>query len=228
LDAQQAFLYEKLNEFCGKINEEIDEDFLVALKKAVLIRKMQISANPALLLKGLMSSMDELIEEYAESYEKDNKDMDRLILADKQVKKELSSSEIMRIVHQYARENIITAKNLQAVELTRQLVAQGQKVLVWEIFVENMNTLKNLIEQAINYPVEIINGAVTGQDRQDAIYRFRNGDSMVLIANPATLAESISLHKVCQNAIYVNRNFNAAQFIQSKDRIHRINMPNGR
>lgn len=227
LDVQQAFLYEKLNEFCGKINEEIDEDFLVALKKAVLIRKMQISANPALLLKGLMSSMDELIEEYAESYEKDNKDMDRLILADKQVKKELSSSEIMRIVHQYARENIITAKNLQAVELTRQLVAQGQKVLVWEIFVWNMNTLKNLIEQAINYPVEIINGAVTGQDRQDAIYRFRNGDRMVLIANPATLAESISLHKVCQNAIYVNRNFNAAQFIQSKDRIHRINMPNG-
>lgn len=50
---------------------------------------------------------------------------------------------------------------------------------------------------------------------------------MVLLANPATLAESISLHKVCQNAIYVNRNFNAAQFIQSKDRIHRINMPAG-
>lgn len=50
---------------------------------------------------------------------------------------------------------------------------------------------------------------------------------MVLIANPATLAESISLHKVCQNAVYVNRNFNAAQFIQSKDRIHRINMPLG-
>ena len=50
---------------------------------------------------------------------------------------------------------------------------------------------------------------------------------MVLLANPATLAESISLHKTCQNAIYVNRNFNAAQFIQSKDRIHRINMPVG-
>ena len=49
-----------------------------------------------------------------------------------------------------------------------------------------------------------------------------------MIANPATLAESISLHKCCQNAIYVNRNYNAAQFIQSKDRIHRINMPKGK
>ena len=227
LDAQQAFLYEKLNAFCGKIKEDIDEDFMVALKKAVLIRKMQISANPALLLKGLLSSMDELMDEYVDSYEKDNADIDRLILADKYIKKELFSSEIMRVVNQYARESITTAKNRQAVELTRELVSQGHKVLVWEIFVDNMNTLNTLIEQGINYPVEISNGAVKGQGRQDAIYRFRNGDSMVLIANPATLAESISLHRVCQNAIYVNRNFNAAQFIQSKDRIHRINMPRG-
>lgn len=227
LDAQQAILYEKLDTFCGKIKEEIDEDFLGALKKAVLIRKMQISANPALLLKGLMSSMEELMEEYAEVYDKGDAEMDRLILADRKIKKELSSSKIMRIVHHYARDNITTAKNLQAVELTRQLVARGKKVLVWEIFVGNMSTLKNLIEQSIIAPVEIINGAVTGRERQDAICRFRNGKSMVLIANPATLAESISLHKVCQNAIYVNRNFNAAQFIQSKDRIHRINMPEG-
>lgn len=133
----------------------------------------------------------------------------------------------MRVINQYAGESITTAKNRQAVELTRRLVNQGHKVLVWEIFVDNMNTLKKLIEQEIGCSVEIINGTVKGQERQEAINRFRNGDSMVLIANPATLAESISLHRVCQNAIYVNRNFNAAQFIQSKDRIHRINMPHG-
>lgn len=55
----------------------------------------------------------------------------------------------------------------------------------------------------------------------------RQEEHIELIASPATLAESISLHKSCQNAIYVNRNYNAAQFIQSKDRIHRINMPEG-
>lgn len=133
----------------------------------------------------------------------------------------------MRVINQYAGESITTAKNRQAVELTRRLVNRGHKVLVWEIFVDNMNTLKKLIEQEVGCSVEIINGTVKGQERQETINRFRNGDSMVLIANPATLAESISLHRVCQNAIYVNRNFNAAQFIQSKDRIHRINMPHG-
>lgn len=133
----------------------------------------------------------------------------------------------MRVINQYAGESITTAKNRQTVELTRLLVSQGQKVLVWEIFVDNMKTLKKQIEQEIGCTVEIINGTVKGQERQEAINRFRNGDSMVLIANPATLAESISLHRVCQNAIYVNRIFNAAQFIQSKDRIHRINMSHG-
>lgn len=227
MDDEQLILYEKLNAFCGKIKEEIDEDFLAALKKAVLIRKMQISANPALLLKGLMSSMDELMEEYADSYYKDDGEIENLVLADNKIKKELLSSGIMRIVQRYAHENITTRKNIQAVKLVQSLVSQGKKVLVWEIFVDNMITLQHLIETTTNISVEIVNGTVTGEERQNAISRFRNGKSMVLIANPATLAESISLHKVCQNAIYVNRNFNAAQFIQSKDRIHRINMPSG-
>jgi hypothetical protein len=90
-----------------------------------------------------------------------------------------------------------------------------------------MEILKDMIEEQLDVKVEMINGAVAGEERQIAIRNFREGNGMILIANPATLAESISLHKVCQNAIYVNRNFNAAQFIQSKDRIHRINMPKG-
>ena len=35
-------------------------------------------------------------------------------------------------------------------------------------------------------------------------------------------SESISLHKACQNAIYYDLNYNAAEFLQSLDRIHRV------
>lgn len=49
----------------------------------------------------------------------------------------------------------------------------------------------------------------------------------VVIANPFAVAESISLHKACHNAIYIERSFNAAHFIQSKDRIHRYGLPAG-
>jgi hypothetical protein len=90
-----------------------------------------------------------------------------------------------------------------------------------------METLRIMLKDKYNIESGIINGTITGEYRQNVINSFRNSDLMVLIASPATLAESISLHKCCQNAIYVNRNFNAAQFIQSKDRINRINMPKG-
>ena len=33
---------------------------------------------------------------------------------------------------------------------------------------------------------------------------------------------SISLHKACHNAIYYDINYNAAEFLQSLDRIHRV------
>lgn len=47
---------------------------------------------------------------------------------------------------------------------------------------------------------------------------------MVLISNPATLGEGISLHQVCHDAIYVDRDFIAGRFLQSLDRIHRLGL----
>jgi SNF2 family DNA or RNA helicase len=44
------------------------------------------------------------------------------------------------------------------------------------------------------------------------------------------LSESVSLHinenkkRVCSHAIYLDRNYNAAQYVQSMDRIHRVGM----
>ena len=37
-----------------------------------------------------------------------------------------------------------------------------------------------------------------------------------------SIAESVSLHKSCRNAIYLERNFNAGQYMQSLSRIFRI------
>lgn len=226
IDEQQE-LYEKLNDFCGKLTDDIDEDFLTNLKKAILIRKMQISANPALLKKSIINSMDELKEEYVEYANKEDASINILAKADKELMGKFAESNIRKIITMFEHGVKETNKNRTAVELAYKLVKEGKKVLIWDIFVNNMEVLKSMLEEKIGGPVELINGTVSGDDRQQSLKRFREGNSMILLANPATLAESISLHKVCQNAIYVNQNFNAAQFIQSKDRIHRINMPEG-
>ena len=47
----------------------------------------------------------------------------------------------------------------------------------------------------------------------------------ILIGNPKKGGEGISLHYNCHNAIYLDRTYNAAEYLQSRDRIHRIGMP---
>ena len=47
----------------------------------------------------------------------------------------------------------------------------------------------------------------------------------MLLANPAAVGEGISLHEVCHDTIYVERTFNAGQYLQSVDRIHRLGLP---
>lgn len=48
----------------------------------------------------------------------------------------------------------------------------------------------------------------------------------VLVTNPHTLAESVSLHRVCHDAIYFEYSYNLVHLLQSKDRIHRLGLPN--
>jgi SNF2 family DNA or RNA helicase len=46
-----------------------------------------------------------------------------------------------------------------------------------------------------------------------------------MVANPAAASEGVSLHRVCHHAIYLDRTFNAAHYLQSEDRIHRFGLP---
>ena len=62
-------------------------------------------------------------------------------------------------------------------------------------------------------------------DREISLGRFKKSESsMVLVANPAAGSEGLSLHQVCHHAIYVDRTYNAAHYLQSIDRIHRLGL----
>lgn len=70
-------------------------------------------------------------------------------------------------------------------------------------------------------------GEIAQQDREVTIKKFNdpnNSEFNVVIANPFSVAESISLHKGCHNAIYLERDYNCSNFLQSKDRIHRVGL----
>lgn len=108
----------------------------------------------------------------------------------------------------------------------RQLAAEGKKVLIWSSFVQNVELIALRLS---DLGAEYIHGGVDAGDESDfdtregKIKRFHTEDTCkVLVANPAACSEGISLHKVCQYAIYLDRSFNAAHYMQSEDRIHRL------
>lgn len=102
------------------------------------------------------------------------------------------------------------------------------KIIIWSFFVRNILLLERLLKDY--NPVSIYGGIPTGNDddeknRESRIKKFHNDPNCrLIIANPQACGEGISLHKVCHYAIYLDRSFNAAHYLQSIDRIHRLGL----
>ncbi|MEU4653783.1 DEAD/DEAH box helicase [Streptomyces sp. NPDC023723] len=117
----------------------------------------------------------------------------------------------------------LSPKYKEAVAIIAENAAQGRKTLVWTTFVRSLTTLERMLEK---YSPAVVYGGTP--DREEQIRRFREDPAcMVLISNPATLGEGISLHHVCHDAVYVDRDFMAGRFLQSLDRIHRLGLAPG-
>jgi SNF2 family DNA or RNA helicase len=111
----------------------------------------------------------------------------------------------------------------------RELVRSGSKVLIWSSFVQNV---EYIAERLSDLGAVYIHGGVDAGDEDDdetregKIKLFHDDPNVnVMVANPAAASEGISLHTVCHHAIYLDRTFNAAHYLQSEDRIHRLGLP---
>lgn len=132
--------------------------------------------------------------------------------------------ELLREFARYERP----AKIEEVVRRTEALVGEGKKVLIWTQFVMNVLLLEQLLAE---YGAVVLYGQVpTGDDddistREGRIRAFHDDpETKVMIANPAAAGEGISLHRACHHALYLDRNFNAAHYLQSLDRIHRLGL----
>lgn len=114
-------------------------------------------------------------------------------------------------------------KYKKAIELAARYNAEGKKVIIWSSFVGNLAAMK---AYAKKFEPAVVYGSVPQEERDYEIERFKNDPRCsVLLTNPQTLGEGISLHRECNVAIYLDRTFNAGQYLQSVDRIHRLGLP---
>lgn len=143
-----------------------------------------------------------------------------------------SDEPLMELLSSYNRYEI-PWKYAEVQRIVAEVAQRGEKVLVWSSFVRNLKALQKLL--APYYP-SVIHGGIPaieediGDDvicRKNELSRFKFGASSVLLANPAACGEGVSLHHWCHHAIYLDRSFNAGQFLQSQDRIHRLGLEPG-
>lgn len=196
-----------------------DQRFQNELVQARLIRLMQAATNPTLLqqpLSDFAASEGFRFEDIPED-----------------------SAMLSEIAHYADAE--VPAKYVAVRDLVRDIIARGEKVIVWACYIKNIELLRNYLEsqgietRTLYGATPVAGDSITEEDeaynltREAIVKEFHNPNSTfkVIIANPFAVAESISLHKACHNAIYMERSFNAAHFLQSKDRIHRYGLPQG-
>lgn len=120
-------------------------------------------------------------------------------------------------------ESMRTPKFELGMQRIKQLVSEGKKVIVWGMFVGTMQKIyQELNENGIR--AHLIYGQTPKDARVELINDFRDRGTQVLISNPATLGESISLHQTVHDAVYFEYNFNLTFMLQSRDRIHRLGL----
>jgi SNF2 family DNA or RNA helicase len=117
-------------------------------------------------------------------------------------------------------------KLLSIVEANKR---ERRKTLVWSRFIGNITQLATRL--LLNYNPALFYGERFSQQpsgiksREEELDRFRHDPNCwVLIANPQAMAEGVSLHKTCHDAVYLDRDFNAGKYLQSLDRIHRLGL----
>lgn len=224
----EQFLWDNMpkSKFDAKLLEKWD--------RAILVRMMQAASYPPLLEQSLRDSIEELRkdilgEDEEETNQGDDKEQFNNLFEhgnkklEEQIDALIRASEIKKIIDDFKFGREISKKWIEAKNI---MESHDERFIVWDIFRKSMDAFEMWVKKQFpNRKVIKINGTVTKEKREQAIAAFRYHSNAILIASPATIAESLSLHRECHKAIYLNKNFVGSQWMQSKDRIHRLVKP---
>jgi SNF2 family DNA or RNA helicase len=185
------------------------------------IRLIQVSGNPSLLMAKLDSQEISRIDEiYGNTKSSD------------------IINDIGTSLYELLKPGYLPSKLIAMGEDIQNVIDNGDKVVVWTLFTNSVRMIYDYLTSN-GYKGGVLVGGNNKlhkeihQDlsRDQIIDTFKNTNQyQFVVANPAAVSESISLHvnkkgeKVCSNAFYYEMSYNANHLVQSKDRIHRVGM----
>lgn len=214
LSSGEAEIYELLRSHLRRAIEAADPteaDRLAALRRGRPMRLLQAASNPAVLKEGNSASTSRAV-----------------------------TPTLLSRITVFNPAATVPAKFLAAGALIANFDA-NDKCVVWSNFIRNLDQFSRYARVQLNLPVFQVDGRVAArsqdigslseesddfESREAVIRRFLSHQGKaLLVTNPASCSESISLHTSCRNAIYLDRTYDCAQWLQSIDRIHRLGLP---
>ena len=173
---------------------------------ALIVRTLQLESDPAMLASAVdPSDLEYVLDQVGDDY----LDIDYVDFSD--------------TFYDSIERSRPTSKLVACEQLIRDIVAEGRPVVVWCIFVRSINNLWHDL-RSMGISTEAVYGSTPQEERGEILERFRSGEFQVLVTNPQTLGESVSLHSVCHDAVYFEYSYNLVHLLQSKDRIHRLGL----
>ena len=179
-------------------------------KLALIIRLLQLESNPKMLLKAISENQEDFSAILDTT--SDPEDIDYVDY----------SQDIKDLINSLGK----TEKFNSCIQQVKQLNSEGKSVIIWCIFVDSIRQLASQLEKE-GISAGVIFGSTSEEERKNILNKFKEKEIDVLITNPHTLAESVSLHSVCHDAIYYEYSYNLVHLLQSKDRIHRLGLKEG-
>jgi SNF2 family DNA or RNA helicase len=240
---------DKKNEAIQLLRDNIFPYFIRITKNDLNLSKQNfnpptmIEMNP--IEKKIYEAIVNKIKDYGDKFFADNADLIEQICKARIIRLKQTASYVKNLENVVGdiplinEENLITedisklissydqfekpAKLLQLVKMVNKLKTQNKKVLIWSTHLKTVDLIfRELISNGVK--VEKIIGETDLDERKNIKLDFNDKNSSIdaIVATPQSCSESISLHKACSNAIYYDQSYNAAEFLQSLDRIHRV------
>ena len=216
-DSSSSFDYSKiLSQIFDKIN-----DFA--------IRETKISANLTLPEKRFFDIWTLFTQEQWVFYNKIKDDTKIEIMKNGELIEDDSSQalkRLLRLLQATSNPRIIddkfsskTGKEIELNRLVKQIMARGEKTIIWTCFVKNVDYLFDKYKD--KYGAVRFYGSMSSEERKEAINSFKFGNANIFIATPQSAKEGLTL-TVANNAIFYDRSFSLDDYLQAQDRIHRI------
>lgn len=217
MDEYQREIYDFIEtKYISSFNKNDTATVKDILNRAKLIRLRQAASNPSLLTKPIESTLE--IDDYYQRSLGNRETVPDLFQSDSLITKKILEYSSSTVPNKF--------KEIKKI-LEANILNLGERVIIWTIFIQNAKELRSYLENH-NIASKLLIGEVVQEEREDIIDKFNDKNNQqfsVIIANPFSVAESISLHKECHNAIYFEKDYNCSNFLQSKDRIHRYGLP---